>query len=115
MHWNVNISDLFDLPGSAPSSVFDVKENDDGSSSPNGLFTAYRYFNMCEYAVTFLSLLCVTIRIGKRSSCPCAACHKFVWESGGVAQLILKLVIKMRGQLHSLADCHWGKCFLSTE
>jgi len=43
MHWNVNTSDLFDLPGSAPSSVFDVKENDDGSNSPNGLFTTYRY------------------------------------------------------------------------
>lgn len=71
--------------------------------------------NMCVYAVTFLSLLCVTIRIGKRSSCPCAACHKFVWESGGIAQLILKLVIKVSGQLHSLADCPWGQCFSSTE
>ena len=52
MHWNVNISDLFDLPGSAPSSIFDVKENDDGSNSPNGLFTTYRYFkymHICSY------------------------------------------------------------------
>jgi hypothetical protein len=43
MHWNVNISDLFGLPGTTPSSVFDVKENDDGSNSPNGFFTTYRY------------------------------------------------------------------------
>jgi hypothetical protein len=68
-------------------------------------------FNICIYAVTFLSLVCVTIGIGKRSSCPCAACHEFVWESGGIAQVILKLVVKVSGQLHSLADCPWGKCF----
>jgi hypothetical protein len=48
-------------------------------------------FNIRIYEVTFLGLVCVTIRIGKRSSCLCA-CHKFDWESGGVAQLILKLV-----------------------
>jgi hypothetical protein len=67
-------------------------------------------FNIYIYAVTFLSLVCVTVRIGKGSSCPCA-CHEINWESGGVAQVILKLVIKVSGQFHSLADCPWEKCF----
>jgi hypothetical protein len=67
-------------------------------------------FNICIYGVTFFSLVCVTVRIGKRSSCP-YACHKFVWESGGVAQFIFKLVMKVSGQLHSLVDCPWGECF----
>jgi hypothetical protein len=68
-------------------------------------------FKLCIYAATFLSLICVPVRrIGKRSSCP-SACHKFVWESGSVTHFIPKLVIKVSGQLHSLADCPWGKCF----
>ena len=67
-------------------------------------------FKICIYLVTFLSLVCVTVRIGKRSRCPCA-CHKFVWESGGVTHFILKLIIKKSGQLHSLSDYPWGECF----
>jgi hypothetical protein len=44
IYWHIDVSDTFGLPGSAPSSIFDVKENDDASNSPDGLFTPSRYF-----------------------------------------------------------------------
>lgn len=44
IYWPIDVNDSFGLPGSTPSSIFDVKENDDASNSPDGLFNPSRYF-----------------------------------------------------------------------
>jgi hypothetical protein len=90
MHWNVNISDLFICQDQHHQVSLMLRKMMMGQTHLMVSSPLTGTCNIYIYAVTFLSLVCVTVRFGKISSCPCA-CHEFVWESGGVAHAFFNL------------------------